>query len=48
MPSQRSITRVTGSEPIFAAADVRAAIAFYRDVVGFSGEWYSVAHGSEH
>jgi GNAT superfamily N-acetyltransferase/uncharacterized glyoxalase superfamily protein PhnB len=27
-------------EPILAVADVEASIAYYRDVLGFSGEWF--------
>ena len=30
---------LTGSEPILAVADVRAAIGFYRDVLGFDSDW---------
>jgi uncharacterized glyoxalase superfamily protein PhnB/GNAT superfamily N-acetyltransferase len=28
------------SEPIFAVRDVKATIAFYKDILGFSGEWF--------
>lgn len=30
---------ISGSEPIFAVADVRATVAFYRNVLGFETEW---------
>src|SRR5438477_11733414 len=28
------------SEAIFAVADVRETVKFYRDVLGFTGEWF--------